>query len=101
VLDRRAGLDQPGQQPVAEVLELAVGGGQLVQGVEQKVGRKANTSVATRVVGGSSGLWWKPLRRPSPATSTTAWRAASSAGTSEVTTVSPARRSRWRASTSP
>jgi hypothetical protein len=102
VLDRLARLDQAGEQAMAEVLELAVAGGQLLEGGQQRPGLEGEH------LGGHPGrrrllrLGGKPLRRPSSATSTTACRDASaSSETSEVTTVTAAPRSRWRVSTSP
>ena len=57
--------------------------------------------MATRVVGGSSGLVEAAEAAVAGHLDHRLAGAASSAGTSEVTTVTPARRSRWRASTSP
>ena len=53
-----AGLDQPRQQPVAEVLEPVLAGlvGELLERLEHGSGRNTKTSLATRFPAGSSGL---------------------------------------------
>jgi hypothetical protein len=58
VLARAAAVDQAGQELVAQVLELvgALLVGELVERVEQRAGRKAKTSLLTRLPFGSSGL---------------------------------------------